>query len=61
MTLDLDILPDSRQYSAGFLEKQKLVQLPHSTYSPDLSPYDFFLVSLIEDNSLDIDLTLEVR
>ena len=31
-----------------FLEREKVVQLPHPPYSPDLSPCDFFLFPLLK-------------
>ena len=35
-----------------FLKTEKVVQLPHPPYSPDLSPCDFFLFPLLKKNFL---------
>ena len=32
-----------------FLKEEKVVQLSHPPYSPDLSPYDFFLFPLLKE------------
>ena len=50
---DLHMEPHAHEDVTRYLQSEDLKIIPHSPYSPDLSPCDFWLFDLIKENLAD--------